>query len=253
MKLQTAPQLSQLDDYQPRIERQIRRIERELIESLTAASRTREPEPEEPASQTDSLSQTNPLRAEYAKHLIREKVLQVQKLGAEYACNFFNLNHFYAAEDFSEVGRITDDVYRSYAYGGRIETAVVTLTSVMLARATIQKARQIYSKYIQIDSFMGAIMRMKSIQKFVEVPEIDNPDEEPPTIEDLTPEPPQVGLFFVWRTMGDDKVCDICEPLDNMEWDFDDPNVDSEMLTPVDDTHPNCRCRVDLERRTISE
>lgn len=229
MKSQTAAQLSQLDDYQPRIERQIRRIERELIESL---------------------SHTQQLRAEIAKQLIREKVLQVQRLGAEYACNFFNLDHFYAAEDFAQVGRMTDDIYRIYAYGGRMETAVITLTSVMLAKATVQKARQIYSKYVLLDEYRtAAIMRMKSIQKFVEVPEIDNPDEEPPMIEDLTPEGPTLGLFFVWRTMGDDKVCDICEPLDEMEWDFET----DEPLTPVTDTHPRCRCRIDLERRTISE
>lgn len=235
--------MDRLDEFHPRIEREIKRIERNLIESLSKASRRGE------------------RPADANRHIIREKVLEVQRLGAEYACNFFNLKHFYAAEDFAEVGRVTDDVYRTYEYGGSIESAVITLTSVMLAKATVGKARQIYQKYkyILLDEFRiqnAAIMRMKSIQKFVEVPEIEGMDGDQPQqpavmIEDLTPSGPVVGLFFVWRTMGDDKVCDICEPLDGAEWDFEDTT--DEPLTPITDTHPRCRCRIDLERRTVSE
>lgn len=226
-----------LDEFHPRIEKEIRRIERNLIESLTKTTKT-------------TASQDLSLQANNSRHIIHEKVLQVQRLGAEYACNFFNLNHFYAAEDFAEVGRITDDFYRTYRYGGSIEAAAITLTSVMLARATVNKSRQIFKKLQQLGYFRtAAIMRMKSIQESLDVP----PEDDAPPIEDLTPQGPTVSLWYVWRTMNDTLVCPICDALDGSEWDFEDPNVDNEMLTPVIDTHPRCRCRIDLERRTVSD
>lgn len=213
---------TRLDDYRPRIESEVRRIERELIQSLEKLPK--------------------PARPEDARHIIREKVLEVQKIGSGYAAEFFHVQNFYAAEDFSEIGRLVDDVYRTFAYGGSVKSAAITLTSVMLAKATVNKARQIFSRYVEVR--LGAIMRIKSMEQYVDVPD---PEDEP-MIEDLAPPELQTGLWFVWRTMGDALVCPICDALDGMEWDFEDPGSDP--LTPVEDTHPNCRCRVDLERRS---
>lgn len=172
-------------------------------------------------------------------------MLEIQRIGSGYAADFFGVENFYAAEDFAEIGRLTDDVFRTYWYGGSIKSAAITLTSVMLARSTISKARQIHSRLVEVK--LGAIMRMKSLQKYVAVPD---PDEEP-MIEDLQPVSLKSGLWFVWRTMGDALVCNICDALDGMDWDFEDPAADP--LTPVIDTHPNCRCRLDLERRESFE
>lgn len=206
-----------VDDYHPHVERHLRRIERELIEELK--------------------EQKN---AEGARRVIREKALQVERIGSGYACNFFGIENFYAAEDFAEITRIVEDVRRTFMYGGNLQSAAITLTSVMLARATVNKAKQISYK-------LGAIMRMKSLQDMLTPPDEGDPDFQ--TIEQMTPDAPATGLWFVWRTMNDALVCPICDALDGMQWDFEDPNVDSEILTPVVDTHPNCRCRIDLERR----
>jgi SPP1 gp7 family putative phage head morphogenesis protein len=50
-----------------------------------------------------------------------------------------------------------------------------------------------------------------------------------------------------WVTAHDERVCPICEPLDGMIFDINDPSL----KTPPDDTHENCRC--ELEPVTAAE
>lgn len=222
-----------INDSHPHVERHLRRIERELIAALK--------------EQKNAID---------TRRIIRDKALEVERIGAGYACNFFGVDLFYAAEDFAQVGRAVDDFYRILVHNNssgnsslNLDSAAITLTSVMLARATVSKSRQIFHKLqsLRYEYQTAAIMRMKSLKETLDVPDEEDPDA--PTLDDLTPDAPETSLWYVWRTVGDDKVCDICEPLDEMEWDFEDPAVDADMLTPVLDTHINCRCRIDLERR----
>lgn len=55
--------------------------------------------------------------------------------------------------------------------------------------------------------------------------------------------PPAERTVMQWITAMDDKVCEeYCRPLDGKQWELDDPNIP----TAPDDTHPNCRCRLEL-------
>jgi len=45
---------------------------------------------------------------------------------------------------------------------------------------------------------------------------------------------------LVWITERDNRVCPICEPLDNQTWFIDEANIPR----PVQDTHFGCRCRL---------
>jgi hypothetical protein len=47
---------------------------------------------------------------------------------------------------------------------------------------------------------------------------------------------------LVWTTQMDERVCPLCQSLDGMQWASDDPGV----LIPPDDSHDNCRCRLDI-------
>jgi len=47
---------------------------------------------------------------------------------------------------------------------------------------------------------------------------------------------------IAWATAQDDRVCQLCMSLEGMTWNSDDPN----MLVPPDDTHDNCRCRLEI-------
>jgi hypothetical protein len=59
----------------------------------------------------------------------------------------------------------------------------------------------------------------------------------------FNPEQPFVRIVMEWVTAMDDRVCDsICLPLDGQQWEQDDPTIP----TPPDDTHVNCRCRLQL-------
>lgn len=44
----------------------------------------------------------------------------------------------------------------------------------------------------------------------------------------------------MWSTQEDERVCPICAPLDGMVWPLDDPGL----MSPVRDSHINCRCRL---------
>ena len=44
-----------------------------------------------------------------------------------------------------------------------------------------------------------------------------------------------------WIAEHDDRTCPICEGLDGMIWDINDPS----MKTPPDDSHDNCRCELE--------
>lgn len=47
---------------------------------------------------------------------------------------------------------------------------------------------------------------------------------------------------MIWVTQNDELVCPLCQSLNYMQWQSDDPN----MLIPPDDTHDNCRCRLNV-------
>jgi SPP1 gp7 family putative phage head morphogenesis protein len=54
---------------------------------------------------------------------------------------------------------------------------------------------------------------------------------------------------FVWRTAEDESTCPDCAELDGQVFAIDDPNV----ITPVEGTHPRCRCSLELVDASESE
>lgn len=52
-----------------------------------------------------------------------------------------------------------------------------------------------------------------------------------------------VNVVYVWVTSQDDRVCPICAPHEGQAWAFNDyPDIPD----IPDDTHPNCRCMIQL-------
>lgn len=49
------------------------------------------------------------------------------------------------------------------------------------------------------------------------------------------------GEVLTWTSQNDERTCDLCSSLDGMQWSSDDPDL----LMPPDDSHSNCRCRLD--------
>lgn len=202
-----------------RIETQIRKIETELSTSLNLLHK--------PAS-------------EYTvKHLIRDRVLQVHRLGAEYACKHFGLNHFNTAHDFAEIGKISDDVYRVFTYAKNQESALIALTSITLAKAVKSKARQI-SQAIRSNDLDNILeVDMNNLAVVMTAQTIDTGD---PFVTTEPDQLPTITTLLQWETEGDALVCDICEPLDGQTWEVDAPDIPE----PITDSHINCRCRLIL-------
>jgi hypothetical protein len=65
--------------------------------------------------------------------------------------------------------------------------------------------------------------------------------------EDLKKEFPDVRVIKIWYTNNDDRVCDICAPLDGMEVDIDEffTTEDDKSLGIDPPAHVNCRCWTD--------
>lgn len=203
------------------IETQIRKIETELSTSLNLLHK--------PAS-------------EYTvKHLIRDRVLQVHRLGAEYACKHFGLKHFNTAHDFAEIGKISDDVYRVFTYAKHQEAALIALTSLTLAKAVKSKARQISHAIAtkDLDNILEVDTNNLAVVMTAQT-------EEDPLAADSSANITTIDLF-IWKTEEDDLVCPICEALMDRTWEIDDPDIPN----PIEDTHPNCRCRIELTTQDV--
>lgn len=57
------------------------------------------------------------------------------------------------------------------------------------------------------------------------------------------PQQPAVQIAFIWRTAMDDRVClEYCLPLEGAMFRIDDPHIPA----PDSDTHPRCRCVLEL-------
>lgn len=48
--------------------------------------------------------------------------------------------------------------------------------------------------------------------------------------------PSDIYIYCKWNTQHDDRVCDVCAPLDGQIWPWDEAPV------PITDTHDGCRC-----------
>ncbi len=218
---------------QTKLERQLRQIETDL---------------------SNSINQLVKPQSEYTiKHMIRDKVLQVHKLGCQYACDFFHVKHFNTASDFADIGKMSDDVYRTWVYAKRPEAALIAMTSITLAKAIRSKARQINSalrdggNILEVDSNnLAVVMTAAAPTKLPHMKQIELML--PSGLEDLPVAAPDenipVIIMMKWITEMDSLVCPICLPLQGQTWELDDPD----MPTPVIDTHPNCRCRLELEQ-----
>lgn len=195
-----------------------------------------------------------PPNQQIVKTIIRDKALQISQIGIRYVCDFFGIDPFMAAEDFSYIGKITDDTYRIWAYGGKLDSALIALTSITLAKAIKSKALQIITDYpVMVYTSASATadsMHMKTIEKKLPVNlQQDLSLEEIAFSMKDTTKSDSPSLFLVWVTEMDALVCPICEALKGQQWELDDPTA----LTPVEDTHPNCRCRVELQNITADD
>jgi hypothetical protein len=231
----------------PYLEIKLRQIEKELAASLELGQ-----------------EQDGGMTEQEAKVMIRNKALEVYKFGIAYVCKFFNVKPFYEVGDFAPIGKITDDVYRIWVYGGRLDSALISLTSITLAKAIKSKSLQIVSNP-QYYMLTAKVVRPKvatprPVVKSVTLPPIeedftsditDNTDivsiDNVDTTSDNTDSTDnQLHSLMVWVTENDALVCTLyCEPLEGKTWEIDDPDIPE----PVNDTHPNCRCRLELQNQ----
>ena len=111
----------------------------------------------------------------------------------------------------------------------RTNAALITnaILTPVLAYSTIENYKQAKQQMQLIDKEVQAERQLFGEGDYLSSTDLDQVEGD----EDAT---------VVFATEKDSKVCDICQSLEGMEWSINDP----EIITPVVDTHPNCRCRL---------
>ncbi|HTH21912.1 MAG TPA: phage minor head protein [Nitrososphaeraceae archaeon] len=69
------------------------------------------------------------------------------------------------------------------------------------------------------------------------------------TVDPITSVATITKRILVFVTKKDEKVCPICQRYEGVEYEEDDPFI----VNPVDDTHPNCRCRLLIKTEMDSD
>jgi hypothetical protein len=199
----------------------------------------------------DSLLKLKPVHSFAAKALIKDRVIQVYEIGVAYVARKFNIPLNLDRQDYYNIDKITNDSFRNWRYGHRLDAALIRVTSVALAQSIKTKSAGINRR---VRALTAASFDPNFLFNLMPPSIMFSEDQELTALEDATlEEMPFIPITeedfantrLVWRTMQDERVCDICEPLEGQEWELDDPDA----LTPVDDSHPLCRCRLLLETK----
>lgn len=176
---------------------------------------------------------------EKAATSIRRAVEQIYQLAGNYAADFTKKEYFTTGTDISAIASLAED-YNSI-FWGRLQRFtsdnsqanqvkpefIIRMTTASLTQETLRKAIIIKSQSI----LNPPIITTSAAEEEDDL--IDVPAELEQT--------PQV--VYVWVTSQDDKVCRICSGFEGQAWPLD--NADAIPDIP-DDTHPNCRCIIQL-------
>ena len=116
-----------------------------------------------------------------------------------------------------------------------IDRMVASVQSEVAATAVISKAKQVLLGTGALPNQSRAIPKPKKLfDNRLRIRGLSSPFKSAA----LTTQGPKL----VWKSENDAAVCNICAPLDGREFDINDPFV----TTPIQDTHANCRCELEL-------
>lgn len=165
----------------------------------------------------------------------RSGIEQIYKTAASYAANFTQRDYFTTRTDLDEIDRLTY-TYVSLFYS-RLQRFIIsvnsqetpikpdlivnmttaTMTQDVMRQAIIAKSQQIINP---------VTITTAAVEADIEILDrLENP------------------VVYVWVTSEDDRVCPVCSRYEGQAWAYEDSMDIPEI---PDDTHPNCRCVLQL-------
>ena len=165
----------------------------------------------------------------------RSGIEQIYKVAASYAASFTKRDYFTTRADLDTISRLTQS-YTSIFYG-RLQRFVININP----QETQSKVRPEFIVGMTTATMTQDVMRQAIITKSQQVL---NPvaittaaEGDSDILDTINP------VVYVWVTSRDDKVCPICSGYEGQAWAFED----SASIPDIpDDTHPNCRCTLQL-------
>lgn len=165
----------------------------------------------------------------------RSGIEQIYQVAASYSANFVKGDYFTTRADLDTIERLTQS-YVSIFYS-RLQRFIIavnsqetpikpnfivnmttaTMTQEVMREAIITKSQQILNP---------VTITTAAIEADIEILDrLENP------------------VVYVWVTSRDDRVCPICSGYEGRAWAYEDS---ADIPEIPDDTHPNCRCMLQL-------
>ena len=166
----------------------------------------------------------------------RSGIEQIYQVAAKYAASFTKRDYFTTRADLDTISRLTQS-YTSIFYS-RLQRFVININP----QETQSKVGPEFIVSMTTATMTQDVMRQAIITKSQQVLNpvaITTAAEGDSNILDTIINP----VVYVWVTSRDDKVCPICSGYEGQAWAYDD----SASIPDIpDDTHPNCRCTLQL-------
>lgn len=156
---------------------------------------------------------------------IRGGIEQIYKIAASYAAEFSSRDYFTTRTDLDTIDRLTY-TYVSLFFS-RLQRFIINVNPE-------EKVRLDFIVNMTTATMTQDVMRQAIITKSQQVIN-------PVTI--TTSAEGDQQIVYVWVTSQDDKVCPNCSSYEGQAWPYDDSGS---IPSIPDDTHPNCRCMVQL-------
>lgn len=190
--------------------------------------------------------QGNPLAySDYREKIntsIRRAVEHTYRIAAEYASNFSKREYYTTWQDLESITNIS----QSYAvlFNNRIQRFIISVNPSETREQTKKKPSAEFIVNMLTANMTQDVMKQAVVNKSQQ---ILNPVTITTAAETITDaeilDTITNPVVYVWVTSRDDRVCRICSGYEGEAWAYNDA---ASIPDIPDDTHPNCRCILQL-------
>lgn len=231
--------------------RKNRQVEKALARDLNRiVNAIRHELPDYRLSKTTELdARVRPLLTPYVLATLRKHMTDSYSLGIDYLTSLPGLRNIpgYVTRSDLEIVKGLADSY-SIRFWNRVSKVLSAENTITLNYVKGSATSLLNANYIVNSLAIGATnepLNLATVTKarvLTGVPALLLTNVAIAQLDDFTFDLPlELELVAEWRTSMDDRVCQICEDLEG------EYRLDEQVPQPVEDSHPNCRCRILIE------